>query len=186
MAGLLRAVVARCLAVVAGCLAAVALVSCTPTQGGPSMTPEEQLRARPSFAQAERDYLGMLSEMRTALSGTDPSLRWREDAPSREGRAGCGAPFDVVADAESANYTSGHAAGAIPDDLWPAALGEVERIASSHGFTRTVTVVDEPGNHVVSIYDEYAAEVTFGTRVNTVLGVIGGCFLTDPPSAGRE
>ena len=143
------------------------------------MTPEEQLRTRPSFAAAQDGYLSMLADMRRTLSDELPALVWRTEAPQREDTALCKEPFTKVAGATSAIYSSGHATGAVPDADWPKALSAVEEIAKNNGFTRVVTVVDRPGKHVVSIYDDYAAEVMFSTEVNTVLGVFGACFLTD-------
>ena len=176
--------ICRRVAAALGLAAALTLAACTHTGEGTSMTPQEQLRDRPSFEVAEQQYLAMLGDMRTALSAQVSTLTWLTDAPSRDGLAGCKKPFDTVTGAQSAIFTSGSARGAIPDAQWPAALSAVTEIASSHGFARVVTVVDEPGNHVVSIYDDAAAEVSFGTQANTVLDVYGACFLTQGSDPG--
>jgi hypothetical protein len=168
----------------AGALAALTPVACTAIGGGPSITPQEQLRTRPSFETAQDGYLRMLTDMRTALSAQVATLAWIDDAPSRDGLAGCKKPFDAVSGAQSAVFTSGSARGAIPDTDWPSALSAVTQIAACHGFTKVVTVVDKPGNHVMSIYDDYAAEVMFGTEVNTVLDVFGACFIAEAAISG--
>jgi hypothetical protein len=148
------------------------------------MTPQEQLRTRPTFETAQDGYLRMLTDMRTALSAQVATLAWSDDAPSREDTALCREPFTKVQGATSAIYTSGDATGAVPDADWPQALSAVAEIAKDHGFTRVVTVVDKPGKHVVSIYDDYAAEVMFGTEVNTGLGVFGACFIAEAATSG--
>ena len=141
------------------------------------MTPEEQLRARPTFEQAEREYLAMLQEMRTALSAVVPALRWRRDTPRQSDRAACRPPFTDVRGADAGTYDSGDAFGAIPDADWLRARQAVTDIAARHGFTTLNELTAKPGNHVIDVIGSWGQTVQLGTAENTTLVVLGPCLL---------
>lgn len=143
------------------------------------MTPEEQLRVRPSFETAAADYITMLDEMRTELSRLVPTLEWDTAGSAQEGSALCREPFTDIEPALVGGFTSGSATGSIPDQTWPAALKTLTEIAARYGFTDVVVIVDKPGHHVVSFYDEYVAEVQLGTKLDTTLDVYGACFIAE-------
>lgn len=152
------------------------------------MSPEEELRARPSFEQASREYLAMLDEMRQALSTIVPTLEWKTPGATQDkATAGCHKPFGDVKGSTTGYYDTGGGRGGVPDEYWPQALQTVTEIAKRHGFTEVITVVDKPGHHVVDLYDNREATLQFLTEVNTIIGINGACFLkeearTSPPS----
>ncbi len=141
------------------------------------MTPEEQLRARPSFEQLEREYLAMLDEMRAALSGVVPALRWRTPRSSVRGGSLCREPFTTVDGAAIGDYDSGSALGNVPDADWPRAVQVVAGIAARHGLTQLTPLTDRPGDHVVNISGPWGQSLEFGTAVDTTLAVFGPCLL---------
>ena len=160
--------------------AALILAGCTATGGG--MTPEEQLRARPTFEQATAGYVTMLTEMRAALMPLSPDLRWKNPAPIIDGQGLCSAPFTKVPGAASIDY-SNDALGRIPEDRWPDALQEITTIAARYRFgapqTLSVPAASTPGalpRHVVYFHDPWGGNLSFMTEVNTILRVSSPCL----------
>jgi hypothetical protein len=138
----------------------------------------QQLELRRSEAQAKRDNLSLLAEVREALSRVTPSLRWRTPEPVVDSGSLCKEPFDAVDGAGTLNLTSGGALGAIPDADWPRAWEAVKEVAARRGYGDEHTLKDEPGGHQVSVYDEDGSELSVGTGVNTVATIYGACYLT--------
>ncbi|WP_169743061.1 LppA family lipoprotein [Knoellia subterranea] len=69
------------------------------------------------------------------------------------------------------------AKGPIVDADWPKAWKAVQDVAGKRGFGDPHLVVDKPGHHVASLYDADGAELSIGTKVNTVLSIDGACHL---------
>jgi hypothetical protein len=141
------------------------------------VNPEEQLRARPSFEQATADYLAMLDQMRTAISGIVPTLHWKTARSFQDGSAFCGEPFTDVPGTSTAAYDAGVGEGGIPDADWPRVEQAVIEIAKKHGFTTVTPLVSKTGDHVLDIHGPWGARLELGSEVNTVLGIFGACFL---------
>jgi len=99
------------------------------------MTPEQKLLARPTFEQASREYLVMLTEMRTAISRIAPNLQWEKD-PFQDGESLCERPYTKIKGATHGIFSSGDAQGAIADADWPAVVTAVSGIAAQYRFTR--------------------------------------------------
>ncbi|CAN7180179.1 LppA family lipoprotein [Knoellia sp. LjRoot47] len=171
----------------AAVVAALALLpGCTRDGGGTGTTPQtgdtvdarQQLDSRRSEAEAQRDNLALLAEVREALTRVNPALEWRTPEPTVESGSLCKEPFDAVDGAGTLNLTSGGALGAIPDADWPRAWAAVKEVAAKRGYGDEHTLKDEPGGHQMSVYDEDGSELSVGTGVNTTATVFGACYLT--------
>lgn len=137
----------------------------------------ETLAQRPTFEAAEQDYLNLLRESRAAIASTSPQVTFSGE-PVRANETLCKAPFDQVEGRRSGLYRiEGEGQGAITDAQWPTALAAVAAVATKHGFGAPQAIKDEPGDHVVAFYGPYDEELSFGTKVNTILGLYGACFL---------
>lgn len=165
------------------CALAALCVVCGPSvdpKGG-SVGAEEQfatLMQRPDIEEAQARYLRMLAAIRDEMVAGFGIAAWRPAEGGPSGSA-CGADFpDVGADGEVRRFSSGMSPGNLPDDKWPAAVAEVAEIAATYGFAAPRVVVDRPGDHEVSLRDDYGAELLFGTARNTTLSVSTGCHLT--------
>ena len=143
------------------------------------MDARQQLESRRSEAEAQRDNLALLAEVRTALSAVNPSLAWRTPEPVVDSGSLCKEPFDQVEGAGTLNLTSGGALGAISDADWPRAWAAVKEVAAKRGYGDEHTLKDEPGGHQMSVYDEDGSELSVGTGVNTVATIYGACYLKD-------
>ncbi|MGL4175571.1 MAG: LppA family lipoprotein [Dermatophilaceae bacterium] len=145
-----------------------------------------ELMTRPSFEQAEAEYLDLLARVRAVIDQRAPQLEWVEPEPSRAERGGCGRPFHLLYDAESGIYRAGgeYATGAIDDTTWPGLLDAVLDLLATEGFTRPILLQEKPGDHEVSIRDPSAdARIQLGTKVGTTLTLYGACHL---PEAARR
>jgi hypothetical protein len=168
--------------------AAVAAVVLTLTLTGCAqpkepVDPRQQLMNRPSYEQAETTYLALLDRLRTEITTLAPTLTWRQPEPTAE-RSGCYPPFDRLDGAESGIYGAGVADGNIDDTTWPKVVAAIEAILREEGFTQTVVLQDQPGEHNVSINNPTTeARVRLGTRANTTLTLYGACYLTEAARA---
>ena len=142
------------------------------------MDARQQLESRRSEAEAQRDNLALLAEVREALSQVNPALRWRTPEPAVESGSACKEPFDAVDGAGTLNLTSGGALGAIHDLGRLAYRMELKEVAAKRGYGDEHTLKDEPGAHQMSVYDKDGSELSVGTGVNTVATIYGACYLT--------
>jgi hypothetical protein len=142
------------------------------------MDPLQQLRARPTFEQAEHDYLALLDQIRAAVSAAVPSLIWQSPKAIRFGQAMCAAPYTDIPGTNNADYDGGYTKGNIPDDVWPTLSRTVIDLAAQHGFTHVIPLVDKPGRHTLVIWDDHDAHLELGTLAAATLTLFGGCFLT--------
>jgi len=145
---------------------------------GDTVDARQLLDSRRSEAEAKRDNLALLTEVREALSQVNPALRWRTPEPAVDSGSLCKEPFDAVDGAGTLNLTAGGAFGAIPDADWPRAWAAVKEVAAKRGYGDEHTLKDEPGAHQMSVYDKDGSELSVGTGVNTVATIYGGCYLT--------
>lgn len=166
----------RPLVALVSALAALAALTLTGCQGA-DVDARQQLEARRSAAEAQRDNLALLAEVRTALSEVTPSLRWRTEAPAVESGSLCKKPFDEVDGSTSQVLTSGGAFGAIPDADWARAWDAVKAVAAERGYGKEHVLLDKAGEHQASLYDEDGSELSVGTGTNTVASIYGGCYL---------
>ncbi len=142
------------------------------------MDARAQLEQRRTYAQARTDNLALLAELRTELSGNVPTLVWLTTEPEVDGESGCGEKeFRDISDASHATFDSGGAKGAISDAEWPKAWAAVQEVAGKKGFNDPNIVVDAPGHHVASLYDQDGAELSINTKVNTAMSIYGACHL---------
>ena len=142
------------------------------------MTPEQKLLARPTFEQASREYLVMLTEMRTAISRIAPNLQWEKD-PFQDGESLCERPYTKIKGATHGIFSSGDAQGAIADADWPAVVTAVSGIAAQYRFTRVQGLVDKPGNHRLVMHDSWGGTVEMGSIIDSSLVVYSPCLLTE-------
>ncbi|MGL4176555.1 MAG: LppA family lipoprotein, partial [Dermatophilaceae bacterium] len=156
------------------------------TDTGATMKARAELMSRPSFEQAEKTYLNLLTRVRAVIDQRAPHLQWAQPAPSRADLGTCGAPFEMILDAETGIYDAGGrgATGAIDDATWPGLLDAIRAVAKEDGFTRLVVIRDSPGAHNIELGDpRTGARITIGTEVGTSLALYGACFL---PDAARQ
>lgn len=153
------------------------LVTLLPGCTGENVDARQQLESRRSSAEAERDNLALLREVRAALSEVAPALQWRAPEPTVESGSLCKKPFDDIDGAGTLTLTSGGALGAVPDADWPRAWAAVKEVAAARGFGDENVLKDAPGQHQASLYDEDGAELSVGTGANTVATIYGACHL---------
>ncbi|GAA2843458.1 hypothetical protein GCM10010452_84870 [Crossiella cryophila] len=139
----------------------------------------QQLRQRPDIGQAVARYEEMLSKLYERLAADFPAMGWQR-SKDRAGASACGFDFPGLntADGEKRGLEAWEAKGNLPDPEWKRALVPVGEIAKGYGFEGPATIVDRPGDHKVIFKDGYAAELSFGTAVNTLLTLDTGCHLT--------
>ncbi|WP_235998833.1 LppA family lipoprotein [Qaidamihabitans albus] len=137
-----------------------------------------ELMQRPDIQTAEADYQDLLARIRDKLVADIGIERWTQDGEPVSGSACVGQYAKLGADGEIRRYSSGTSPGNIADADWPRAVEVVADLAGRHGFGEPQVVVDRPGDHEVSLKDEYGAELLFGTAVNTTLSLSTGCHLT--------
>ncbi len=65
---------------------------------------------------------------------------------------------------ESRGLPGWYSEGNLPDEKWPAVVRIVTEIAGRYGFGDLITVVDRPGDHEISLHDQYGGELVFGTK----------------------
>ncbi|GLZ33933.1 hypothetical protein Lesp02_61210 [Lentzea sp. NBRC 105346] len=137
---------------------------------------------RPDIEQAVASYTEMTTKIRERLTA-EFGRAWEQ--MSEGSGAGCGDEYNVLDDAENRHLPSWTSKGNLPDDQWPRAEAIVGEVAEGYGFHKSpVIIVKRQGDHEV-VYDKPdGAQITFGTAVNTVLGVMTGCHLT--PEAHRR
>ena len=145
--------------------------------GGENMDPREQLAGRPSFEQAEQEYVALLKEAVAAARRVAPSVEWdKQDPAPLGGVSGCRAPFSDVEGAFSSGYVTG-GIGSIPDEDWDAAADAVAEVARRYGFDTRTTVVDEPGEHLEAYGGPYGDDLQVQSSKQTIFQLNGGCFL---------
>ncbi|PRY51624.1 putative LppA-like lipoprotein [Knoellia remsis] len=145
------------------------------------MDARAELEKRRSYAEARADNLALLAEVRSAMSGAAPNLKWVKPEPEVDGESSCVEPqFANVAGASHATFDSGGAEGGISDADWPKAWAAVQQVAGQRGFGDPKVVIDKPGQHVVSLYDKDGAELSINSEVNTAVSIYGACHLKDP------
>ena len=133
-----------------------------------------ELQARHSSEDTVAAYTTMGTDIRAAIT-TVAATTWV--AQDKQSESGCGQPFSGVG-ARSVilgNYSS---ATPIFDEAWPSALTAAQAIATTYGFTTTITKVDEPANHQVRLVDPtLGAYIDIGTKVAAVYLSSTGCHL---------
>lgn len=135
-----------------------------------------ELMQRPDIESMQSEYLALLEKIRGRLVsdvGIEPFI------PDDEGIGGSGCPGDMsqVREAEVRYMRSGRSPGNISDADWPRAKELVAGLAREQGLDTVKVVVDRKGDHEVAIYDDYGAELIFGTAKNTILSLTTGCHL---------
>jgi hypothetical protein len=173
-------------AIVAVCAVAVLSGGCM----NQPVTHDEGMRellARPTSEEAVATYQRMLGEIVTALGPIVPTLRWE---PWRTAtHAGCSDDL-VHLGGRTVAIPDWHAAGPVPDQVWPSALAVVEEISVRYGFDSTLVYASEPGRHEIRRDSPDGGFLEFGHRGNTNLTATTGCHLpaadhhatTSPPA----
>ncbi|MGH3860851.1 LppA family lipoprotein [Actinokineospora sp.] len=135
-----------------------------------------EMRARPDIEQITQRYEDLRTAIRDRLT---QGIGLPSMVPVRKGGASGCRDFPAVEQAlkESRGLPGYYTEANIPDDKWPDAVRIVTEIASPYGFTTVVTVVDQPGDHEISLSDEYGGELIFGTKLATILSARTGCHL---------
>lgn len=136
-----------------------------------------KLMQRPDIEAVQADYFALLERIRTRLVD---ELGIKAFIPDKEPFSGAACPGEMsdVKEAQVRFYPSAQSPGTISDADWPRAVEVVTEITSKNGFGEPKTVVDRQGDHEVAIYDDYGAELIFGTAKNTIVGLSTGCHLT--------
>jgi hypothetical protein len=170
--------VARGVATVAALVALLA--GCGVFHIGQGTTPEQRLMARPTVEQVSQEYLAVLGEIRAAVSGIVPDLRWEETSPKYTPST-CDPPYAEVEGAISAVFASGHGLGTIPDSSWPKVVTAVTQVAEHHRFTEVDRLVEKPGHYALMIFDRWGGSITVGSDAGeyTSVSLFSACLLLD-------
>lgn len=138
----------------------------------------QQMMERPDIEQASQRYVEMGAAIRDKLVADIGLPPWKERSDSG-GSSSCREfPGVDTGDKESRGLPLVFSEANLPDENWPRAVQIVTEIAGKYGFGAPLTLVDNPGNHEISLKDGYGAEISFGTKVNTSLLIQTGCHLT--------
>jgi hypothetical protein len=166
----------------AALLSAVALLmsGCTPDESKDSKVNAlfSELMQRPDIETMQTDYLAMLEQLRNKLIKDVGIAPFIPDPDGPVTGSGCPGDFSAVPDAMVLRFRSGRSPGNISDAEWPRALKLVTDFLAERGFGAPKAVVDKPGDHEVAIYDQFGAELIFGTAANTILSLSTGCHLS--------
>ncbi|EIE99182.1 LppA family lipoprotein [Saccharomonospora glauca] len=138
----------------------------------------DELLGRPDIETVQRDYLALLDLIRDRLVSDFGIAPFVLDAAEPVTGSACPGEFSTVREAEVRHIAASRSPGNLPDEAWPRAVELVTELAAEKGFTDPRTVVDRPGDHEVALYDQYGAELIFGTAKNTIISLSTGCHLT--------
>lgn len=134
-----------------------------------------ELRARPDQATAAAELRSLVDQVRGRLEtelGIDGWFPFGR-GPSR---SACIGNTDIK-NAEEMGLKNWGRTGPIPDNQWPRAVQILIDVTAPHGFDRPSSPVSRPGQHDVTIRNQYGAEISLGTSVNTSIGGRTGCHL---------
>lgn len=133
-----------------------------------------ELQGRASSEDVVARYTTMGTEIRAAITTVAATTWVARDAQSE---SGCGQPFSGLG-ARTVVLGNWSSDTPIPDTTWPDALTAAQTIATTYGFTDTVTKVDQPGNHQVRFLDPaLGAYVDIGSKAAAVYLNSTGCHL---------
>jgi Lipoprotein confined to pathogenic Mycobacterium len=141
-----------------------------------------ELMQRPDIDQAYARYEELIGKTQKILSDTFPRLNWHlYDPPSS---AACGHDFNAVNqdspttdDAETKSLGGWTAAGGVTGEQWHQAIAAITPLLQSYGF-KAVFHVDGPKDYQIDFYDEYDADFSFGSMLDTSMRITTGCHLT--------
>ncbi|MGH4021415.1 MAG: LppA family lipoprotein [Pseudonocardiaceae bacterium] len=139
---------------------------------GEKMDIRAQLAQRPSLEEITARYERMQAEVRDQISNELGPFEWVNDETRLE--SFCSGDFSNLG-GRTMFLDRWTYEGSIPDSQWPRAVEIVTEITSRYGFGEPNVIVDKPGNHEFSGFDQYAANYTFGTAVNTTLTTDTNC-----------
>lgn len=163
------------LVLAAALLAPVA--ACSAISGAPEAEPLALLQSRPSYEQAVQTYTQMDQEIRDAVTAEVPSLTWFLDDKGLG--AGCSTPFDNLG-GESLALGNWTAEGPVPDEQWRAVEAAAHEVAARYGLVETIVLLDRRDDHEVRFGNPDDGTYTdLGSKVNTVMGTVTGCFLPE-------
>lgn len=138
----------------------------------------QELIKHPDIEQISRRYEEMATKVHDRLVAEVGLSPWKQD-PDGGSRSGCRGYSDVtIPDAQSRGLPIWYSESNMSDDEWSQAARIATDISGAYGFDSPQTVVDGPGQHHISIKDQYGAELSFGSRVNTSILILTGCHLT--------
>lgn len=172
----------RTLAVLATTMVVAACGAQEPSMNeNPAREQFQQLMQRPDIDQAAARYEEMYRKVRQVLSRPPLGSDWKQTG--EPGRAGCGSEFGAInvdgrSDAEHRGLGTWTAEGAVPENEWSQAVSRVRQVVQGYGFNAGHDIVASKGDHEIVFRDQYAAELNFGTAVNTTLLLMTGCHLT--------
>lgn len=131
-----------------------------------------QLAQRPSLEDATARYEQMRTEIRDRIATELGPYEWINTENGID--SGCTGDFSTLG-GKSMFLDHWYIEDNIPDAQWPRAVQIVTEITGHYGFAEPNTIIDKPGNHKISGFDNYAANYTFGTAVNTTLSTDTNC-----------
>lgn len=164
----------RCTTTMALLLVSLVIAGCgtgEPSEGE-KMDIRAQLAQRPSLEEITARYERMQAEVRDQISNELGPFEWVNDETRLE--SFCSGDFSNLG-GRTMFLDRWTYEGSIPDSQWPRAVEIVTEITSRYGFGEPNVIVDKPGNHEFSGFDQYAANYTFGTAVNTTLTTDTNC-----------
>jgi Lipoprotein confined to pathogenic Mycobacterium len=131
---------------------------------------EAQLRAKPPFEDAQRDYEAALSQTADAIAAMVPGMTWHFEENSWRGCTG-----ELVQTRGVHVYLLIVMTGTIRDDRWPMALQTLKTTAARFGATEPAVLFDKPGDRDVFIKGSDGVEFQLGTKVDTILTAKSDC-----------
>jgi hypothetical protein len=164
--------VGLCIAALAGCQSRSAGEEPTVSPTSSVEDPNGALRERPSFEDAQRQYLAAVTVTANRVAALAPGMTW--DLRENSWR-GCGGAFVDTDGVQAYVYAVFNLP--LPEPLWPQALQIVKDEAAKLGAANVQTVVDQPGNHDVMLTSGSGVEIEFGTAKATILSAKSDCRL---------
>jgi predicted LppA-like lipoprotein len=138
----------------------------------------QEMLQRPDIDQVTARYEQMRTQIRERLTTELGLSPWQDESDSKA--SDCrDYPAVEGADKESRFPSTWTVNAAITDEKWPHAITIIDEVARSYGFESPPRViVDRPGDHEVTMADQYGADLIFGTKAATILSLRTGCHLT--------
>ncbi len=165
------------------CVAALVMTGCDdvnkdsykPSSLDETARAAEVLAGLPSLEETEPTITAAIEKIAAGASAVDPRLQWTWQ--NGRSQAGCAPPFEQTAGqlVYVADYVSNSAP--IQDQDWPRIYELARATASSIGATQVEVLEDEPGHHVVRLYNETGTAIRLGTKVAASLAGETGCRL---------
>lgn len=174
-------------------LAAIAVVCATvvgcdsSSDGGRQLSPEEvtalenQLRAKPPFEVAQRQYRDAATQMANQIAALVPGTTWTFTQDTWMTCAG-----DYVRTRGKEAYFMVQFSSPIPDDKWGQAVEIVKNATTQFGATDFGVMKDKPTDHDVYFSGPNGVEFKLGTQKAAVLTAKADCRISQADTTAQS